>query len=328
MGALTDETNTLKLYTSLDDEIWYVAGSGMPKPSSYSYSEFCSKIRLANKKSVVRLVGSFKNSKLIRSLYLHKQAGDISGLQVCSPQVETVNIDEYSPEKILMNMRRWKYPSSLGGFHEVDAHDFIVYSMAHLLNSEKPSKQLTEKILILYKTHPLHKVLSFVPFFNQELCAKILAITLDPRWYVDMSNPERLNKYYMWMGLGWIKTPSDDAIVPGVDFAGSKADRRKIVVGAWQNNLTRDVNWKNNFLAVTYGKGRKIFNDKRKNSDSSFDEADLATSHKFLSFVNLAWMNLLYPMPNPWMEPLFVPDLFFSSEEESSRYKKFMAGNE
>jgi hypothetical protein len=179
--------------------------------------------------------------------------------------------------------------------------------------------------MILYKTHPMYKVLSFVPFFNQELCAKILAITLDPRWYVDMTSPERLNKYYMWMGFGGVKTPSDEAIVPGVDFASSKAERRKIVVNAWQNNLTKDVNWKNNFLAVTYGKIKKMLNESKKESEKTFDEADLATSHKFLSFIHTSWMNLLYPMPNPWMESLFVPELFFSSEEEAVRYKRFMS---
>jgi hypothetical protein len=62
MGALTDETNTLKLYTSMDGEIWYVAGSGIPKPSSYSYGELCEELRLVNKKSVVRLVGSSNNA--------------------------------------------------------------------------------------------------------------------------------------------------------------------------------------------------------------------------------------------------------------------------
>jgi len=122
--------------------------------------------------------------------------GDISGLQVCSPQVEFVNLDEYSPEKVLMNMRKWKYPSSLGGFHDVEVEDYTIYSMAYLLSSTKPSKKSTEQLMALFKKHPMSKIFSFVPFFNQEMCAKLLAVTLDPRWYVDLSNPDKLYKYY------------------------------------------------------------------------------------------------------------------------------------
>ncbi len=326
MGALTDETNTLKLYTSMDGEIWYVAGSGIPKPSNYSYSELCAKLRLANKKSIVRLVGGFNNSKLIRSLYLHMQAGDISGLQICSPQVEFVNLDEYSPEKVLMNMRKWKYPCSLGGFRDVDASDFIVYSMAHLLSSEPSSKKLTEKLMILFRTHPMSKVFSFVPFFNQEMCAKLMAITLDPRWYVDFSNPDRLYKYHSWMGVGSLKASPDDPSLPDYSFAKTKADRRQIVLGCWQNNLTKDVNWKDNFLSVTYSKVKTMLKDSGiRKETGDFDEADMATSQKFLSFVHGSWLNIMYPMPNNWMEPLFSPELFLSSDKEVERYKDHMS---
>lgn len=326
MGALTDETNTLKLYTSMDGEIWYVAGSGIPKPSSYSYGELCEELRLVNKKSVVRLVGSSNNARLITTLYLHMLDGDISGLQVCSPQVEFVNLDEYSPEKVLMNMRKWKYPSSLGGFHDVEVEDYTIYSMAYLLSSTKPSKKSTEQLMALFKKHPMSKIFSFVPFFNQEMCAKLLAVTLDPRWYVDLSNPDKLYKYYNWMGVGGLKSSGEDQPLPEYSFAKTRADRRQLVLGCWQNNLTNDVNWKDNFLAVTYGKVKALLKDSGlKKETGDFDEADLATSQKFLSFVFGSWLNLMYPMPNNWMEPLFSPELFLSSETEVERYKAYMS---
>jgi hypothetical protein len=51
---------------------------------------------------------------------------------------------------------------------------------------------------------------------------------------------------------------------------------------------------------------------------------DMATCQKFLTYLHMSWMNWLYPMPNPWQEPLFIPKDFFSAEE-LERYNAFFA---
>ena len=62
MGVLTNETTTLKLYNSLDDEVWYISGNGIPRPSNVSYDEYCEKPSFLNKKLTVRLVGDARNA--------------------------------------------------------------------------------------------------------------------------------------------------------------------------------------------------------------------------------------------------------------------------
>lgn len=336
MGVLTDETNTLKIYTSLDDEIWTIAGNGLPKPSSYSYDEFCLKPKFINKNSTVRLVGNSRHAKLATKLYLAAQAGEIKNIQVCSPQVERVDLDEYSPEKVLMNMRRWDYPSSLGGFHNVSAADFCVYTMSSMFLDIKTFKQNLDKLHVLYNEHPLSKALSFIPFLNKDMCIAVLSATLDPRWFVDLSSPNKLSKYFEYMGVGKIKNLSDSVDVIGYSSPLSKIERRNAVVNSWQ--LPEAVNTfkavegasAGNFLLDTYTKVGKAFTNKKIKanpssvpSDTIFDEADLATCQKFLSYIHGMWMNWLYPMPNPWQEPLFVPEHFFTSEKEILRFKQF-----
>ena len=326
MGALTNEINTLKLYTSFDDEVWHIAGNGVPMSSGYSYDEFCDNPRLINKKSVVRLVGSARTAQLISKLYLAKQVGDIADLQVCSPQVETFNLDEYSPEKVLMNMRRWDYSPSVGGFHKVQTSDFLVYSIISIISNIDNYKDTSEQIQLLYKSHPMYKILSFVPFLNLEACAYLLAMIVDPRWYVDLNNPNKLANYFECLGVSSLKTPNEATGPHNPNFIFKKVDKRNTVLRAWRNDLNADKNLSSNFLANTYSDVRSTFAAKKiKGSELSFDEADLATSQKFLSFVYYMWLDMLYPMPNAWRESLFVPTYFFKRKEEVERFNSFFS---
>lgn len=323
MGALTaEETNTLKLYTSLDDEIWYIASEGVPTPSGYEYGEFCKKPKLINKKSRVRLVGSSRNSKLVCKLFKLKDAGDISELEVCSPQVEKVNLDEYSPEKVLMNMRKWNYPSSLGGFHKVAADDFIIHSLAEAFKKDAND----EDAVGLFEAHPVCHFLKFIPFLNKKACAHVVAMIIDPRWYVDLNAPNKLANLFEYMGLGSLKTPNDLVELANPNLNYSKLERRHGTLSAWRNDLNLEKDFKSNFLIRTYSKVRETFlPGKTKKGEIAFDEADLATSQKFLSFIHAMWLNWLYHTPNPWNESLFVPEYFFSSKEEVDRFKTFFS---
>jgi hypothetical protein len=47
-------------------------------------------------------------------------------------------------------------------------------------------------------------------------------------------------------------------------------------------------------------------------------------SQLFIKYVRMSWMDSLYPFPNPWMEPLLDPDLFFSDPRDAIGFKKHM----
>jgi hypothetical protein len=331
MGALTSETSTLKLYTAADDEVWYAAGDNIPKPSNYSYSEFCKKLRLVGKKSCVRLVGNARNAELITKLYFAQQAGDIKEVQICSPQVERIDLDLHSPEKILLNMRKWVYPTSLGGFRPVSSCDFITYSLASGIAS-KPAANIKE-MRLLYKAHPMYKPLSFIPFLNQDACMVVLALTLDPRWFVDINFPNKLSNYFEYMGVNRLK-PYSNAADTDISYCPlKKSERRNAVINSWQtdlvfkNNKLASDDYKTNFLVETYISVSDFVGANKKRIDkksNDFDEMDMATCQKFLTYIHMSWMNWLYPMPNPWREPLFIPKDFFS-EEEYARYVAFFS---
>lgn len=322
MGALTDpEIDTIKMYVSLDDEIWYIAGANVPTPSGYEYDEFCKKPKLINKKSKVRLVGSARNARLICKMFSLQIEGSIASVEVCSPQVETIDLCEYSPENVLINMRKWLYPSSIGGFHKVKTDDFLVYSMVHSLR-DTPEK--LNHVDTLFSGHPVHSILKFIPFLSKGACADVVSLIIDPRWYADLNSPNKLANLFNYMGVSSLKPPSESLDMGSPSLSSSKMSRRHAVVASWRNDLNLETDFKGNFLIRTYSKVRETFlPGKVKKGELPFDEADLATSQKFLAFIYATWLNWLYPMPNPWAETLFVPEYFFSSKEEVARFKAF-----
>jgi hypothetical protein len=328
MGVLTNETTTLKLYNSLDDEVWYISGNGTPRPSNILYDEYCDNPSFLNKKLTVRLVGDARNAKLVSAMYEAKVRGDIKDVQVCSPQVEWINLDEYCPEKVLLNMRRWKYPSTLGGFHSVTKDEHIVYTLSHMMAGEGAVASNLDMFMALYEEHPLFNYMNFIPGVNQHACMLIVASTLDPRWFTDLFFPNKLSKYYDYMGVNKLK----QNLTENSDTRGgaiTKAQRRGFVISAWQayknwdKMLITTESGKSDFLLGTYFNVATSFvGNKPIESKEYFDEAILATCQKFLAYLHGCWLNLLYPMPNAWNEPLFVPEHFFPATEEVQRFRE------
>ena len=50
----------------------------------------------------------------------------------------------------------------------------------------------------------------------------------------------------------------------------------------------------------------------------------LRTSQMFMRFVKFCWMDSIYPYPNPWMERIFDPRLFFSDELDAIGFMAHM----
>lgn len=326
MSVLTDESTSLKIYNSADNEIWYISGKGTPRPLGMSYDDYCNKPVLLNKKSTVRLVGNRRNAKMIAILHSAKARGEIKDLKVCSPQVEWTNLDSYSPEKVLLNMRRWNYPSSLGGFHTVTNDDFVVYSLSSLITDFDSSEEHADKLMTLYDMHPISKYLKFIPNVNEQACMLIVAMTLDPRWFCDLFFPNKLSKYYEYMGVNKLKALADDSANTS-DSGISKFERKHFVVNAWQDATTwkkkiiTPESGKENFLLDVYFKVASNFVDGKKiKAKDDLESALLATCQKFLAYLHGCWMDLLYPKP-AWGESLFVPEHFFGTAEEVKRFK-------
>ena len=47
-------------------------------------------------------------------------------------------------------------------------------------------------------------------------------------------------------------------------------------------------------------------------------------SQLFIKFVKVAWMDSLYPFPNPWMERILDPRIFFSDEIDAIGFMSHM----
>lgn len=323
------EDQTLKLYSSEDGEVWFIDGNSPPKPSGYSSKEVSTKLRLvstANKP--IRISGGMENVSLIVDLYDSHKAGHIPHLELCSPQVNRIDLDSKTPEKVLINMRNWKYPSSIGGYRPVDDRNIVSYRLANeLLDLDKAlSPEGMSGLLCLYAQHPCYEYLKFIPFINDESCIITLALILDPRWYVDLTFPNKLHNYYEHMGVGrMISEPIYSVLSPKSSVSLlTKIQRRNAVLNSWQTPISaiasaEGYSFYDNFLVMTYTEAHKSFNIPK--SDSlKFDAADLLTCQKFLAYVYYTWLNSVYES-QPWGEALFVPEMFFTSDTEATSFK-------
>jgi hypothetical protein len=332
MPNAVSEEKTLKLFTSEDGEVWFIDGKSYPKASGFSYDEVADKLRIvsvANKP--IRIAGGIENVKLISNLYEASKLGKCGHIEVCSPQVSRINIENPSPEKILINMRMWSYPSSVGGFHKMDDKTIVSYLLARefydIEEGLVPSN--LARLTQLYTRHPCYEFLKFIPFLNAESCMLTVALTLDPRWYVDVSFPNKLHNYYDHMGVGRMLSEAVDVKPPVALLSNlTKIQKRNVVLNSWQTPIdgaSNTSNFYDNFLVMTYKDAHKNFCVPKVKPDYAvFDLADLITCQKYLAYVYYTWLDALYDNP-PWAERLFVPDLFFLSESETKAFKaKFL----
>jgi hypothetical protein len=325
MSDKVEETTALKLYTDYQGTVWYINKKGMPECSDRKASEFCNTSKLLKSCDTVMTCGDHKNSELIYNLYIRKRVKKLGKLQVCSPKVEYINLPNYSPENVLLNMRRWQYAASAGGFHEVSQDEFYIYTLTNMMTSEDLSK-VSEKVKLLYSRHPLHEIASFVPGIDHQSCALLAGLIIDPRWFFSPAHPDGLTDLYKYFGLDFNSSKKDDGVLDAPNSIFSKASKRKIVIACWKNYFDTEDKSPENFIAQAYWAAMDseiVAKAGKDGTGHSEDMAEKFASRKFLEFVYRKWLMYMYPDPTPWKESVFVPELFFKSKEQLEAYRKF-----
>jgi hypothetical protein len=193
-------------------------------------------------------------------------------------------------------MRKWhSHPTVKGGWHEVDAADYITYGMVqNIALNDRVSEGIVE---LFKKHHPIWPSLSFIPTINATICAELVALIVDPRWYSHPNNPDRLSKLEAYLGLGNGRYPK----------------HKDMVSKAWGNV---DTTWTEEEL-----EDPRNFLLRTKLSVSGTRGTDKAAKH-FISFLSAAWLSVLYSNRH---EPLLDPSLFFARKSEARAFKEHIA---
>jgi hypothetical protein len=135
---------------------------------------------------------------------------------------------------------------------------------------------------------------------------KVMARIADPRWFIDIEHPNRLSRLNAWLGL--CNGPQTD----------EKLIHKFDVYSCWSRGLTESI-------GEIHKPGWFVMREGRKKWTHALPwVATLRMSQLFIKYVRMAWMDSLYPFPNPWMEPLLDPDLFFSDSVDAIGFKHHM----
>lgn len=326
----------MKLYLHVHDgTVWHSIDGRHVEDSGQDVLEFIDDSgRIANRDLYV--LGMRGNAALLAHLYELKESRQLPiVVHVASPLVCQTQADRESPESVLASMRCFNRAASLGGFHKFEAKDYISYAIVRELVAHNC---VTDTARRYAQLHPVWNALQFVPHKNADKCIELLSVIVDPRWYVDVCNPDRLSKLESYLGLN----PRTQAGLTGKTPAGDHADACALVAGCWQQaellnrvlGLFRlhgptpvadcvepglapgDFAWR--MWGTRLGMGSKY-------KSKGPVMATLRASQLFVGYIRHTWLSALYSDAQKGRDELFSPKAFFRHAEEVEAYTRHMA---
>lgn len=304
----SETSNVSLLHVDEDKKIWLSENNQMPVMCAGDY--YSLEPKLFREDSVVKLIASTDNIPLILSLYNKKLKGDIQSLQICSPIIA----HNKKTEIAMMDTCHWKgWPASLGGWHEFSEDDYPSYYLANYFatNSKLATLGVFDEVL---KAHPAWKGLSFISHLNMDKCARLLATILDPRWFIDIKEPDKNSRIENFLGL----KPSILSKTKSLSNSQSRQIRNcRLVLESWKmGRPTSDseYNQPDNFLWRIHA------------LEGCNEKADIRVSQVFITFLKAVWLDAIYckSKTSLYMDRLFVPMYFFNKQDEIDAFKQHM----
>ncbi len=202
------------------------------------------------------------------------------------------------------------FPGSLGGWHEFNELDYPSYFLA----MQYAGGADFESVRPILDSHPVWKSLKFISHLNEEKCSRLFALLLDPRWYIDPTEPEKNTKLESYLGL----TPKiQQRVTAGDKDQGKLYDKCKLVMDCWRTGRpTSKEEYRDpcNFIWRIHA------------SEDNPYKADLRASQAFVAFLKGIWLSELYKdRASVSMDGLFVPEYFFNNPDEIDAYKEHIA---
>lgn len=111
---------------------------------------------------------------------------------------------------VLAYMASCRQPPSVGGWHTASGWDVAVY---RLVSSAIPGASLesvdderkVEALMPLLEAHPAWSALSFIPTLHHGCAMKLMACLVDPRFHIDIANPNSWEPIETYLGRHHLK---------------------------------------------------------------------------------------------------------------------------
>jgi len=292
----TDDISIKLHIDKKDSNVWLSDGRQPPMNTGHSVVSFMLQPFL-RKASIVQLLGDAINAHLIAALYVCVLKNQqLTRVEVCGPSALTnlTKAERADPAAVLLAIRNYTAPGSIGGWHEVKLSDYYTYA---LISQLQKAGKVNDNAKRLLRSHPVWKSLSFIPTLNQDKVCQLIAEIIDPRWYIDPKHPNRTARLNSYLGLK-----------PG-RRKGIYARRYELVQSCWYGEKPgkQEMKAPGNFLwrAKLLCKNTEL--------------ADLRSNQLFVAYLRHTWLAGLYEKAQ--QEPLFVADHFFSRPVESTAYR-------
>lgn len=297
--TLSQEAQILKLQLSDDGRVWYADGMATPVPSDQERAAFVRDLS-ARGSLHARVLGTADNAKLIVDLYQQCCSPRKTGrLEVAAPTVCTSTAERRDPSISLYRMRQCLLPPSLGGWHQVNELDYPAYAIAAQLAQDG---KFTKHTAMLLETHPVYHDLMFLPTFDRDAVAQLLAIILDPRWFVDIRNPYRLSRLKTYLGL----SPRYMQQVTHGGVTCERSRRCAIALQAWKGIGTQPT------PAECEQPGNFLW--RRWRSADSVERGNLRATQAFITYFVRTWQQQLVSKSTQQLEMFRADSLLKGSE--------------
>lgn len=318
--------NTLFLHLH-EGSVWYSTGNSEPYDTRQSPSGFFQgSVWKDAAGRDVRLAGYRSNAELITNLYDLRRDGAIDSVRVVSPRILAGVARKYPPVVLeaLHSEVHAKLPSTLGGYHEIGLSDYVGYKLASQMRSlAKVSKlEISSTTLELLETHPVMSALKFTYGLHLPAVAHLIGWIVDPRWFVDLRNPNSPQKLQRALGLDL-----DDCC--SAKQQRKLIRRRELVHMCWMRTgfytTPSECNENNpnsgrQFLWRYWKRLAKLY------PEHECYLADIHTSRKFVSFLQEVWLDRLYDgskaVPD-YSAPVFRPTDFFDELLELTAFQQW-----
>jgi len=280
------DASSVKMTTDLQGKVWLIDGEGMPVNTGIDDKIF-SYEKVFDRRRLIRIPGLARNARLLINLY---QCGETISLEVCSP---TCSACEYrnDPALLLYNARSFEHPASVGGWHRFTPKDYQHYLLADKVYRNLPFEcwaTCVEEV----SSHPAYPAAMFVRHLDEGKLAHLLGLIIDPRWFVDIEDPNKQNRLSQFLGLTpkYQRSSTEDV----------KSIRNRLVLSCWKNGDSPSNIEGDQFLwKIWYEKG-------------GGEKGDLAASKRFISYLQQTWTAVL--CRSSQSSRLFAPEYFFDKE--------------
>jgi|TARA_R110000824_G_scaffold304281_5_gene492103 hypothetical protein len=298
-------SDVLRVHTDSGGIVWCGQNGVGAHCTGFSPEEFVAK-SVFKTAPVVRAMGTAENSKLLLAMYeRHKKAPVLAkrNIWLASPLICPTKQLRDDPSEVLYRM--WQSDTTArvsANWHLMNAVDFNTHLLRVSVDRDQLEHGITDKARVIFQYHPTFSALAFFDQIDLNCSIRMLALILDPRWYVHAERPNRLSKVMNFLGLRPASFRSGTA---------EQSDSADVVCGSWCTHVPSEASYgiPCNFLhriSRYHGGGVR---------------GQLKASEAFVRFVVLHWLqDLSYTKSK-----LFDPTLFFKTEAEVIAYNNHMS---